>query len=50
MTELNCFGKTEHYGDKITLLNAYDTNNNGKIDTTELQKAAADCLNCKEIL
>jgi len=42
MTELNCFGKTEHYSDKLTLVNTYDTNHNGQIDTMELQQAVAD--------
>jgi len=42
MTELNCFGKTEHYSDKLTLLNHYDTNENGRIDAMENMQAIAD--------
>ena len=42
MAEVNCFGKTENYSDKITLLNTYDTNNNGRIDSMEQMQAIAD--------
>ena len=47
MDELNCLGKTENYRDKIALLNAYDTNKNGRIDAMEMQQAAADFFDDK---
>jgi len=47
MTEINCFEKTDHYSDKLTLLNTYDADGDGFIVKDDCVRISQDYFDGK---